>query len=469
MTLLPEVGSQPATRDARSAGDGTLAGFGLVLLFYQRDPAYALGLASLSAYVKREVGDVRVHLVPIFPHDDPSETVRLTRALEPDLLAVSAMSPTWLPTDPYLRALRAALPGTPVVVGGYQAIVSPEETLRHPAVDYVCVGDGEEPLVALIRRLRGAGPARETIPGLWEVDTRGEVVRTPPALVHDLTRLPFPDYTIFARDGSLAYLSPRAIQSPGLTTVPVLSGRGCPYRCSYCANTTLLDLYGGKGGLLRKFDPGALVDELVRLRERYAIDYFQFWDEEFLYDLRYARELLPRYRERVGLPFSMFARAENMGVELCALAAEAGCHSMWFGVESGSEAYRREYLGRRMSNDVLLEAAAGARRHGVKLFCFAMVGLPFESRDDARATLALCRRIAPELTVFSQYLPLPGTPLHELCRRHDLLLPPSSDQQMWPLGKLNVREHPGGMSAAEMLDAADEVMLYLRDFNRCEA
>lgn len=463
MVAMPHSSSLAQDRHAAPARDP----FVLVLTYYQRDRAYSLGLASLSAYVKREIPDVRVDLVPIL-RDDPVEVIAAwIRDLRPDLVAMSAMSPTWLPSDPYLRAIRRTSPATPVLVGGYQGIVSPAETLRHPAVDYVCVGDGEEPLVALIRRLRGETEgARAPIQGLWEKDGDGTIHETPPFLVRDLSTLPFPDYAIFARPDGLHYMSPIAIQSPSLTTVPVLSGRGCPYRCSYCANTTLLDLYGAKEGFLRKFDPAALVDELARLRDRYAIDYFQFWDEEFLYDMRYARALLGRYRAQVGLPFSMFVRVENMSDELCTLAADAGCHSMWFGIESGSERYRREYLHRRMANEVIVDAAERAQRHGIKRFCFNMVGLPFETRADVDATLALSRAIAPELTVFSQYLPLPGTPLHELCRRHDLLLEPAVEQQMWPLGRLNIREHAGGLTAEEMRAAAEEIMAYLAVTNR---
>lgn len=442
--------------------------FGLVFAFYQRDPAYALGLASLSAYARREIGDIRVHLVPIQREDPVDLVVRQVIALEPDLVAISAMSPTWLPSLPYLDGIRDALPSVPIVVGGYQAIVDPEQTIAHPAVDWICVGDGEQPLVELIRRLRGDAEDTGPIPGLWDKQGDGTIRRTPPCLVHDLGQLPFPDYTIFDRGEGLGYLSPRAVQSPRLTTVPVMSGRGCPYRCSYCANTTLLDLHGIKSGFLRKFEPEALVDELARLRDRWSIDFFQFWDEEFLYDMRYARALLGRYRERVGRPFSMFVRVENMSDELCALAADAGCHSMWFGIESGSERYRREHLGRRMSNDVIVTAAERAARHGIKRFCFNMVGLPFETLEDAEATLALSRSIAPELTVFSQFLPLPGTPLHEVCRKHDLLLPPSTGQQMWQLGTLNIREHEGGMSAAEMGAIGGRILAYLDQYNRTD-
>ena len=439
----------------------------MLFTFWQREPVYALGLAALSAAVREAHPDVRVHLVPIFPHDDPEAIARIVGSLQPGLIAASAMWPTWLPLVPHLRAMKRALPDVTVVVGGYQGIVDPEGTLAEPAVDFVCVGDGEAPLVDLIRRLR-APQAAAPVAGLWE--KRGDVVlRSEPYLVRDLGALPFPDYTLFERDGSLAYLKPNAVEALRLVSVPVVSGRGCPYRCTYCSNTTLLDRYGGKDGLLRKHRPDALVAELVRLRDRYCVDFFQFWDEEFLYDAAYARRLLAGYRREVDRPFSLFARPETMTDPLCALAAESGCHSMWFGVESGSESYRRRYLERRMSNERILAAAETARRHGIKRMIFAMVGMPYESADDVRATLALCGAIGAELTIVSQFAPFPGTPLHALCRENGLLLDPGVEQHIWPLGTLNVHEHPGGVNRATMHVLADEIMASLGAWNRRDA
>ncbi len=438
--------------------------FGVLFVFWQREPVYALGLAALSACVRDAFPDARIHLLPLFGHDEPETTRRFVASLRPHLIAASAMWPTWLPLVPHLRAMKAALPAVPIVVGGYQGIVDPAATLAEPAVDFVCVGDGEEPLVDLIRRLRTPGDATP-VAGLWE--KRGdEVLRSPPYLVRDLDALPFPDYAVFEREGTIAYLKPNAVESLRLVSVPVLSGRGCPYRCAYCSNTTLLDQHGGKGGILRKRRPQPLVAELARLRDRYGVEFFQFWDEEFLYDAGYARALLAAYRREVGLPFSLFARPETMTDELCALAAASGCHSMWFGIESGSESYRRRYLERRMPNGRILEAAATARRHGIKCMVFAMVGLPFETAGDVRETIALCGQVGAELTIVSQFLPFPGTPLHELCRVRGLLLDPSAEQQVWPLGTLNVREHPDGLDRTTMRALADEIMTSLAEWNR---
>jgi radical SAM superfamily enzyme YgiQ (UPF0313 family) len=446
--------------------ESSRADFGVLFVFFQREAVYALGLAALSAAVKQTFPDVRCHLLPIFPHDDVAATVRIACELQPGLVAASAMWPTWQPLVPHLRALKAARPDVPVVVGGYQGIVDPAGTLAEAAVDFVCTGDGEQPLVDLIRRVRGGDGA--PVAGLWE-KCGGTMVRSPPPLVRDLAGLPFPDYAIFERDGAIGYLKPNAVESTRLVSVPVLSGRGCPYRCSYCSNTTLLDLHGGKGGLLRKHRPAPLVAELARVRDRYGVEFFQFWDEEFLYDARYARELLGEYRRAVGLPFSMFARPETMTDELCAAAAEAGCHSMWFGVESGSETYRRRYLDRGMSNARIFAASDTARRHGIKRMVFGMIGLPFETADDLRSTIALCRALDAELTIVSQFQPFPGTPLYVLCRANDLLLDPAEEQRIWPLGHLNLREHPGGTSCAEMQSLADEIMAMLGAMNRRDA
>ena len=103
---------------------------------------------------------------------------------------------------------------------------------------------------------------------------------------------------------------------------------------------------------------------------------------------------------------------------------------MWFGVESGSETYRKTYLNRSMSNQLIVEAAENARKFGIRRLVFNMIGMPFETQSDMWKTLELTKRIQPELTVYGQYLPLPRTPLYETAKEHGLLLSPSESRQM---------------------------------------
>ena len=67
-----------------------------------------------------------------------------------------------------------------------------------------------------------------------------------------------------------------------------MTGRGCPYRCTYCCNTPILEGWRSKE-FLRKYEPEAMVAELERLRDEYDVGYFEFWDELFLSNLKFVK------------------------------------------------------------------------------------------------------------------------------------------------------------------------------------
>lgn len=442
--------------------------FRLALTYYSSDGnAMNMPLACLSAYAKREIPNIEVRLFPIIhDHNDPMDErytvdgfTRQVSAFRPNLVAASCMSPHWEPMQPYFQALHSRLPETPLIIGGYQAILSPDETLAADAVTYVCVGDGEEPLIGLIRKLMAN--SAEAIPGLWEKSGQRNVVKSAPVLSEDLTVLPFPDYTIYEdQDGNLGPWVVSAYSKKGL---PVMSGRGCPYRCTYCNNTVMLKQYRGQGSYLRKYNPERLVEELARLRDRYGVNLFEFWDELFLFDVRYVYRLLDLYAKRIGLPFSISARVEFMDEEFFKVAYAAGCRWVSFGLESGSEIYRNSFLGRKMSNQQILAAAENARKVGINRLTFNIVGMPFETRENMLETLRINEAIQPEFFAFFLYLPLRGTPLYDLAKEKGLLLPDSSsDYHLDDRPRLNLKEHEGGATNEEL----GEVVAKMREFQQ---
>ncbi|MCP4697375.1 MAG: B12-binding domain-containing radical SAM protein [Gammaproteobacteria bacterium] len=374
--------------------------FTLVFSFYSPDGTIlSMPLACISAYVKQKLARVEIHVAVIdtaIGGEDHSVEgyVRRIARHRPDLVAISCMSAHWIPLDPYLRALKTHFPRTPVLVGGYQAILAPETTIAHPAVDYICIGDGEEPLTALIRRLRGE--TQGNVPGLWEQTASGKIVKSPPMLAEDLSAMPFPDYTLYEKNGSLPEQGLSVLGWRSRFVLPVMTGRGCPYRCTYCSNASLLEMWRGKGKYIRKYDPRCLVDELCRLRDRYQVGYFEFWDELFLANMKFAYHFLELYDKHIHLPFSILSRVEKMDGEFCQTAAKAGCHTVWFGVECGSESYRTARLGRKMTNEQIIVAAENARKAGIRRLTFNMVGMPFESRAHMLETLELNKTIHPE-------------------------------------------------------------------------
>lgn len=446
----------------------------LAFSFYSPDGnEIAMPIASMSAYLKREFPDVEVLLEPVLILRDaerysPANYARTIQSLDADLIAFSVMSPHWYPMEPYFAEIKRLMPSLPILIGGYQAMLSQEETMANPNIDYICVGDGEYAIGNMVRHLRGEdGPAD----GMWERLIDGDIYRTEPHQNGDLAALPFPDYDIFSRDGSFEGVNSSIFGPKGRLVLPVMTGRGCPYRCTYCCNTPILEGWKSKKTFLRKYEPEAMVAELERLRDEYKVGYFEFWDELFLSNLKFVRTFFEIYKARIRLPFSINSRVEVMNEEFCRTAAEAGCHTIWFGIESGDEEFRAKMLGRKMSNQQVIDAADNCRKAGIFRLTFNIVGAPLETATSMRKTLELNKRIAPEFFFFFPYIPLRGTPLYNIAEREGLLrkekknlhyLSAVNDRQF----TLNMKERPDLLTEAEYNEICQQMLTFQEANNR---
>lgn len=476
--LIAVSSERPAYPQAKSKWFGKTAEkkkLRLVFSFYSPDGnEVAMPLAAMSAYLKRDFPWVEVILKPILIVRDAElynaeNYARSIAELEPDLIAFSVMSPHWYPMEPYFEVLKSMLPELPICIGGYQAMLSQEQTIENPNVDFICVGDGEYAIGNLVQFIRGSkdGP----VDGMWEKLEDGEVFRTEPHQIGDLAALPFPDYDIFEKDGSFDDVNTSIFGPKEKVVLPVMTGRGCPYRCTYCCNTPILDGWKTKKEFLRKYDPDDMVNELIRLRDRYNVGYFEFWDELFLSNLKFVRAFFAIYKEKIGLPFSINSRVEVMNEKFCQSAKEAGCHTIWFGIESGDETYRSTMLGRKMTNEQVIAAAENCKKAGINRLTFNIVGMPLETAENMRQTLALNRLIAPEFFFFFPYIPLRGTPLYERAKAEGLLLTSkknlhylsaANDRQF----SLNMKECPELLSAEEYNEICREMLAFQESNNR---
>ncbi|MDD2759414.1 MAG: GNAT family N-acetyltransferase [Methylomonas sp.] len=450
--------------------------FRLVFSFYSPDGnQIAMPIASMSAYLKRDFPWVDVILEPILIASDaarytPENYADSISELRPDLIAFSVMSPHWYPMEPYFARLKEMLPELPICIGGYQAMLSQEQTIENPNVDFICVGDGEYAIGNLVQFLRGSkeGP----VDGMWEKLADGEIYKTDAHQIGDLTALPFPDYDIFAKDGDFTGVGTSVFGPKEKLILPVMTGRGCPYRCTYCCNTPLLEGWKSKKEFLRKYDPLEMVNELIRLRDRYNVEYFEFWDELFLSNLKFVNAFFEIYKEKIRLPFSINSRVEVMNERFCNSAAEAGCHTIWFGIESGDEKYRTTMLGRKMTNQQIIDAADNCKKAGINRLTFNIVGMPLETAENMRNTLELNRRVAPEFFFFFPYIPLRGTPLYQRAEAENLLitkvkknlhyLSAANDRQF----TLNLKERPDLLTEAQYAEICREMLLFQESNNR---
>lgn len=378
----------------------------------------SLGLEYLSAALKAEGAAVELFIDPCLFRESgfwDSQAMALMfsqegRVLEellawkPDLVCFSVF------TDNYRWALAwagriKARADIPVVFGGIHPTSAPETVIAEPAVDYVCVGDGERALPELAAALRAG--LKIGIPGIWHREGGG-ISSSPPAPPQPLDGLLPPDKELFY--GKYPFFGRSYLAA---------ASRGCPYACGYCCNGVYKKLHGG--GYYRKRGPGAVVAELEKAKERWKPEAVHFTDEVFNADKAWLEEFLPLYRERVGLPFSCYAFPDLLDEAAALALKKAGCFKVQLGVQRFDETKRAALLDRRSSNAAIAKALAALKKAGIYSVCDNILGLPDETPEELDALLRFYHENAPDANevFFLKYYP--GTPLFEKALAEGLL------------------------------------------------
>jgi len=248
----------------------------------------------------------------------------------------------------------------------------------------------------------------------------GEILRNPVGAFPDLAALPETDYDLFDID----HIVGRKNGWMGLIT-----SRGCPYKCTYCFNKEIVDLYKEEGGArsmkeyLRAYPVERMIEEIRQLkRDHPGIRTLIIDDDLFTLNKRYVLAWTEAYRRSgVGLPFVVNAHVQCFDDEMAEALAAAGCIIVKYGLESGSARVRRQVLWRYMTNRQIEDTTRIAHRHGLHTSAFVMFGLPNETREDIFETLRLCARVRMGRFRWAIFYPFPGTAGYTISKDLDLI------------------------------------------------
>lgn len=361
------------------------------------------GIMHLSSALKAAGHEVEL---AIAARRDP---VAFARDYQPNVLAYSVITGSQRYYLDLNRRLRAQVPGVLSVFGGPHPTFFPE-MVREEGVDALCRGEGEGALVELVDTLAAAGPGALRDLQNWTFLLDGRVVANPVRpYVEDLDGLPFPDTDlVYEREPVAAHHKIKHF----------VTGRGCPYNCTYCFNHALGQIYRGRGMRFRQHSVDYVIQHIRRVRSRYPLEFVVFVDDAFVQSREWLAELAGKYPGQVGLPFFCNTRANLVTAEQVRLLKEAGCHSVSMGVEAGSDRIRNDLLKRHMSREQILEAARLIREGGLRLTTTSMIGLPTSTLEDDFETLSLNAQVRPAYAHVFIFQPYPRTELGEFTRDH---------------------------------------------------
>jgi len=379
---------------------------------------WAFGTRMMSAVLKRAGHSTRLVLLPSEEAEYAPGVMAEARELvrDADLIGLSCYSRGSRKAHQMAAALREL--GRPLIWGGLHASLNPAECAESATM--VCRGEGEETILELVEAL-GSGHGWEQVRNL-AYRRQGELVLNPlRPPVANLDDLPLGDFErtneFHLTRGHVTRVSEDAHRQQE-RRLQYIGSRGCAFRCTYCCNRKINELYAGNGRYLRRMSPANYVAQLSTLYHRYfpnATDVFVLDEDFFLRTVPEIEQFAALYREQVGLPLDCMASAPRITEEKLRPLVDAGLWRISLGVESGSERTKKEVFERPISNERVVRASEAIQRHPSVAPCyFFIIGNPYEHRDDLLDTLNLMLRMAyPYYINMYNLVFFPGSDLYD--------------------------------------------------------
>lgn len=320
-----------------------------------------------------------------------TEVRETIRQFKPDLIGISVWTTYAASAFHTAKISKEVNPGCPVVMGGPHATVKAEEILKIlPFADYIVRGEGELTILELAKQIADGRKNLASIPGL-SFRENGDIRHNPPTERHkNLDEFPFPDRSLLMNVGK--YTS----EDMGL----IMTSRGCPYSCSYCATETNRVSYRSVGHILR---------EIRFVKDKYGTTQFSFKDDSFTVNRRRVEELCDKIiAQRLGINWECTTRVDLVTEELLVKMKKAGCNSIKVGIESGSERVLKQ-MNKGITHGQIRYAAQLFKKVGIFWTGYFMMGVPSETADDIYKTLELMYEVKPDFASIGVYEPFPGT------------------------------------------------------------
>ena len=364
-----------------------------------------LGLAYLAS-VLRDTHEVRIIDSNIL--DYRMEDVR--RELQdfyPDIVGITSVTPSIPQAYAVAKMAKDVRKDCTVVMGGPHVTFLPVQTLREcEYVDIIVKGEGERTVEELTEAVE-KGVSLEKVRGITFRKGDKIIDNKPMPFIKNIDEIPFPSRDLLPFD---------KYQANGVRYTTMLTSRGCPFGCSFCASSRLF------GGYWRGRSPKNVLEEMRIIYEDYNTKNVEFLDDTFTLNQKRAEEICDGIiREGWDITWGASSRVDTLTRRLVEKMKRAGCWVLYLGIESGCQRILNG-VGKRITLEQVKKAVRIVKNAGIEVLGSFIIGFPDDTLKSIKQTIKFAKSLNIDYAQFSILTPYPGTPVFNYAVENDLLL-----------------------------------------------
>jgi radical SAM superfamily enzyme YgiQ (UPF0313 family) len=300
----------------------------------------------------------------------------------------------------------------PIIAGNSVASSIPELLLKNTDVDIAVIGEGDITDVEVLKTIESKRPLSE-VKGIWYKEDGEIFANAPREAIADIDSIPFIDWSLFDInkyiEKSKIYMNePYPVPYDELRSLPVNTARGCAFKCTFCYHVFRDDRY-------RVRSPKSVCEEIKILKEKYDINYINFFDELTFYSKKQCENFVDTLMEYdLGVYWKACCRGnlfKEEDIELVSKLKRAGCVGLAYSLESASEEILKA-MNKKLNKNEFIEQTRVLKKAGLAVWTSLVIGYPQETEETLKETFDCCydAEIYPSV---GYLVPLPGTPIYQ--------------------------------------------------------
>lgn len=362
----------------------------------------------------------------------------------PDVVGITTLTPPMKHVVQITRIIKNTNPDCLVVLGGVHPTAFPEKTMEESGADFAIIGEGEITFYEIAKGVSENNLRPGEILGVCYKSADGKLIKNKSRpYIENLDSIPFPARQLY--DLKKYYSAPTKKVSDEPMVTPILTSRGCAFKCVHCISNVLWS----RAVRFRSSDN--VIAEIEECVNKYGVREFNVLDDTFTLKKDRLMEICRKIIDRnLKIFWICFSRVNTIDEEMAEIMRKAGCRKISFGLESGSQKIL-DLMNKNATIAMGIKAVNAVRKKGIEAHASFMFGNIGETKETIRETINFAKSLDIDNATFFITSPLPGTHLYEVAKEKGYINENTKWEEFAPLTNTKPILVQDNISEAELI------------------